>query len=176
MTTEVATPVADRLVRGSKFLGLLWRSGQDCTGGWSATCKCKTKSKFCAAKVQWCLLKIQAMAPKHPRELVDPADKFALVLLMSIAEFEAAAVTMQVTLPGFRGIVCSRGSGSSGCEVIDEKDATLRVGPKGEVSITDLALLAGDDAGAASVFRVLKAFPGSRVAGMKPVAILDQES
>lgn len=46
----------DRLRKGAKMLGNLWRSGDRCQNGWMPACNCTESKQFCTVKRQWTAL------------------------------------------------------------------------------------------------------------------------
>lgn len=129
-------PVEIRLVNGAKVLGQLYRAGGRCEEGWACGCSRKI-SKFCIAKGQWLALAIQASRP-----LPDQDGPFALIEMMTPAEFDASGLTLTVELPEI---------------------GTVKIGPKGQMSMADLLTLAANPESAKGTFKVLQGFPGSRV-------------
>lgn len=155
METEAPAPVKARLLNGARLLGKLWaQAGPKCAWGWEP-CPHSPRPRFCEAKIQWIRLAQSAGKELH-------TDR-TLIESMSIEEFDASGLTIVVTIPGLQAIVCSRGAGGAGCETIDTPDRNVRVGAKGVTSMKEFARLAGDPAGAESVFKILDAFPGAKV-------------
>jgi hypothetical protein len=84
----------DRLFKGAQYIGGLWAKGQRCeSAGWMAGCSCDHPTEFCKAKALWVRL-----AGEVKRE-VDAQSPFGIIEAMSIAEIEAAGVTIMVQFP-----------------------------------------------------------------------------
>jgi hypothetical protein len=143
--------IDERLKNGARLLGKLLHSGVKCSAGWSGmVCSCRPRNRFCEAKAQWVAMKKEQLAARgeNIRDIVAPEHPCAIALLMSIDEFEAAAITMPMTLPG-------RGD--------DAPDVVLRVGAKGQIGMRELRALSDIPDALSSVMNVLSTFPGSRV-------------
>lgn len=135
-------PVRERLAAGAKFLGDLWRKGIRCEGGWRALsdrgypdCPCKTKTKFCIAKIQWLLL-----AVSEGRELSE--GPFGTLETMTVKELDLSGVTIVADIAGMAG---------------------FQVGSRGSARAQDLVDLARDPKSATTVLSLMKGFPGSRM-------------
>jgi hypothetical protein len=134
--SDVTAPIEERLKNGAKILGQLFRSGQRCEEGWACGCSRKI-SKLCIAKGQWLALAVQAGRP-----LPDQDGPYALIETMTPAEFDASGLTLTAEI---------------------HEIGTVKIGPKGQMSMADLLTLAVDPASAKGTFKVLQGFPGSRV-------------
>jgi hypothetical protein len=132
---DAALPISERLKNGAKILGVLWRSGQRCAGGFHLGCQCSKMTKFCVAKLQWV-----TMAIGEGREMGD--GPYGLVESMTAAEFVASALTISIDISGV---------------------GTYKVGPKGSIKIPELIALATSPESVSRVFKVLDHFPGSVV-------------
>jgi hypothetical protein len=159
VTDPATLPVAPRLVNGARLLGQLWRSGERCANGWSGRCECQAKTKFCAAKAQWCQLK--ATTPDW-RKFEDSAAPFAVIDTMTLNEIAATGLTVEYRLY--------------------ENARTLKVGPKGEISVMDFAeICAASSVGesraeAESVLRIMTTFSGAKVVGVEKTPAPKQET
>jgi len=136
--SNITLPTSERLKNGARLLGSLWRSKQRCLNGWSGLCGCQKKTRFCQAKAQWCQLK-GTMPDWEPPNSSDP---YAVVEVMSIAEFEETGMTLAIEIPNL---------------------GTYKVGPKGSIKFKELMLLVTNPDNVSRVFRVIDSFPGSAV-------------
>lgn len=107
-----------RLTRGAEVLGVLWRSGVRCEGGWPFGC-CERETEFCAAKKKWIALYLELGTAGRPA----PDHPFGVIEAMSVRQFEATGITVRVELPGAL--------------------VPLLIGPKGTVwkTVSDLAAI-----------------------------------
>lgn len=128
-------PIGVRLMNGAKMLGILWRSGQRCRSGWSNECCCNPRTRFCSGKFQWTEL---ARQDDRPLE----GGQYMILEAMSMSELEASGIILSVDIPGL---------------------GKVRVGKGGEIPANDFLTLAKNPTGIESVFKILNAFPGSKV-------------
>jgi hypothetical protein len=134
--SEITLPIEERLKNGARLLGQLFRSGQRCAGGWALSCcSAPVKTTFCRAKYQWHMLANSA-------DRSCGSGPWAIVEAMTPAEFDASGLTLTAEI---------------------SEIGTVKVGPKGQMSMADLLTLAIDPQSARGTFKVLQGFPGSKV-------------
>lgn len=137
---------ADRLKRGALILGDLWKKNIRCAEEFGVLCSeadplravdcfCEPKTPFCKAKMQWL-----GIAADIGREIF--SGEIGLIETMSGAEWDASGLTVKFEFQdvGVHG-----------------------VGPKGVMGRDDLLKLAESQDTLASVFRLMKTFPGIKV-------------
>jgi hypothetical protein len=153
-TEKPKPPPAERLVKGAAVLGTLFRKKIVCASGWRyVACSCEPKTEFCKARALWIdLLTKEIVAGGRDPGLVgdagegvvrvDDDHEFALVLMMTSAEFEASGLTLHLDFPEI-GVV--------------------KVGPKGTLAWKAFRDKTKNASDLKLVMKVLRDFPGAKV-------------
>lgn len=145
MSDAEAPSTPQRLVKGAGVMAALWRRGDRCTALWSfaGECSCAKPSTFCRARREWMKLLLQSGELDARGVPEDPVREYSIFELMTAAELKATGFTIT-------------------------SDNGLRVGPKGNVSVDmAVAVHSGVAHGAASIVRLLKLFPNSKITGVE---------
>lgn len=152
MNPETPTQtLSDRLLKGARMLGNLWRSKLRCARGWAiepqdlvpgfavfGPCLCPKKTKFCEARVLWLNLALEA------NQFIESGEH-GLADTMTAAQWDATGLTMTVE---------------------SEKAGTLRLGSKATISAAHLAKLSENPDAAISILALTRAFPKARIEGI----------
>jgi hypothetical protein len=153
-TEKPKPPAAERLLKGAAVLGTLWRKNVRCPEAWkSHECKCEPKTEFCKARSLWLNLLVQeivagsrdpGMVGEAGADTVrwDDDSEFAMVLMMTSAEFEASGLTLHLDFPEI-GVV--------------------KVGPKGTIPWKAFREKTKNANDIKLVLKVLRDFPGAKV-------------
>lgn len=131
------SPITSRLLRGAKVLADFWRAGQRCEAGWDPLCPEGVNADFCKAKLQWVQL-------AYPREF--GSGPFSIIEAMTVAEFEASGLTIEIDHP---------------------THGHIKIGPKGPLSMTELSLMYMDPDAVPATLKIMEAFPSAKVTGMQ---------
>jgi hypothetical protein len=135
MSVETKT-VEERLMKGARIIGELWRLKERCPKGFAAEeCVCEKKTRFCKAKSQW--LDLALIDAREPIE-----GEYDLALMMKGLEWDATGLTLKWDLEGV---------------------GLINVGTKGNLKMADLIALMENPESARSVLGLMKSFPGSQV-------------
>lgn len=146
-----------RLLKGAKLLGDFWRAGERCPDGWDIQdikavqvdgkeavrhrdCVCEKKTRFCLARVFWINLALDAGRMPFDGEM-------ALPLFMSAEEWDATGLIYNFDHLEVGLIKIGTG-------------VTSQIPMREFVKICDLPDTM------ASVLKLLKAFPGSKIGGV----------
>lgn len=139
--SSASIPIVQRLVNGARILAALFRSGHQCEGGWTFACECAVKTKFCKAKGQWVALMLkQAADPGRSVEVAGADEEYALVVSMTLAEFNATGLTLEIeTASGQRIKVGANGTRPETFLELDDEllramEAVMRVFPAAVVT------------------------------------------
>lgn len=129
-----------RLFKGATVIGKFWRDGLRCSAAWAPSCTDEQQTDFCKAKMRWVELALQ-----DGRQIADTPSGI-LSTGMLAREFDATGITMTIDNPD-HGLV--------------------RVGPKGELLMSDLAKLETEPDGIGGFLKILKVFPRAAVVGVE---------
>ncbi len=125
-----------RLLKGSAVIGKFWRDGQRCSAAWAPSCPDEQKTNFCKAKMRWVELALQ------DGRQIDDTPNGILATGMLAREFDATGITMTIDNPDH---------------------GLIRVGPIGELLMSDLAKLKTAPESLGGFLKLLKAFPTAKV-------------
>ena len=125
-----------RLLKGSAVIGQFWRAGQRCSAAWAPSCPDEQKADFCKAKMRWVELALQ------DGRQIDDTPNGILASGMLAREFDATGITMTIDNPDH---------------------GLIRVGPKGELLMSDLAKIEIAPDALDGFLKILKVFPTAKV-------------
>ncbi len=125
-----------RLFKGARVIGKFWRDGLRCNAAWAPSCPDEEKTDFCKAKMRWVELALQ-----DGRQIADTPNGILATGMLAM-EFDATGITMTIDNPDH---------------------GLIRVGPKGELLMRDLAKLETAPDALDGFLKILKVFPKAAV-------------
>lgn len=142
-TTNTTSPLPERLKKGAKKLGELWKiEAERCPSGWSLDiCSCQPQKKFCQARLLWLTIAVDA-----GRDLEDVP--FGLALAMSAAEWDETGLLLKAVHPEIGELL-------------------IGAGPKRMTMMQDLLALMSTPDSLKDILMVMKTFDNSRVIGVE---------
>lgn len=87
----------NRLVRGARVLGRMWREDGPAPCGWEPVCECPTRSRFCIAKMKWAELRLEL---PDREEILKITSDYWILEVMTAPMFSATGLDIFLDIMG----------------------------------------------------------------------------